>query len=67
MTDEPIIFNQKKAILDMCLRNAVRFARGEIQYTMDLHNQLQFAYENCSKSTREVMKTIFDMIEVDDR
>jgi len=67
MSEEPIIINRNKALLDMCLRNAVRYARGEVKYTMDLHNQLQFAYDHCSEMTRQVMKQIFSILEFDER
>jgi len=53
--------NDKDALLDLCLRNALRFARGEIPYSRRLEDQMKFAYENCSKNTREVMKVIFDL------
>lgn len=64
--EEPIIQNDKKLWLDLCLRNAVRYARGEIKYTRDLHNQLIYAYENCGYNTRQVMKQIFDMARFDE-
>lgn len=58
--------NDKDAILDMCLRNAVRYARGEIKYTTDLHAQLKYAYDNSNNNTRSVMKTIFDIVGLED-
>lgn len=66
MTESIHITNEKKALVDMCLRNAIRYARGEIIYTMALHDQLQYAYDNSNKNTREVMKTIFDIVEFDE-
>lgn len=62
---EPIVINDKQALLEMCLRNALRYARGEIQYTLALHDQLEYAYEHSNKNTKEVMKTIFAILKDD--
>lgn len=59
--------NDKSAILDLCLRNAIRYARGEIKYTLQLEDQLKFAYENCGENTRQIMKTIFDIVEFEEK
>lgn len=57
--DEVIYKNDKKALLDMCLRNAFKFAVGEMKYTMALHDQLNYAYANCNKQTRDLMHAVF--------
>jgi len=51
--------NDKDAILDLCLRNALRFAIGEIKYTMALGDQLKFAMENSNKETRQLLHDVF--------
>lgn len=58
--------NDKDAILDLCLRNALRYARGDIRYTTDLHAQLKYAHENCTPIVREVLHNIFDILKLDD-
>jgi len=57
--------NDKDAILDLCLRNAIKYARGEITYTLALNDQMKFAYENCNHNTREIFKVIFDLVRFD--
>lgn len=57
--EEPIIINHHEALLEMCLRNALRLARGEIHYTLELGDQLQFAYKNSSGNTRKILKSVF--------
>lgn len=64
--NEPIVLNDKQAMLELCLRNALKYATGEIKYTMALHDQLQYAYEHSNKNTRDVLKTIFDIVEFDE-
>lgn len=56
---EPIILNDKEALLNMCLRNAFKFAVGDIKYTRSLGDQLQYAYENSNKATRELLHDVF--------
>jgi hypothetical protein len=56
----------KQAVIELCLRNALRYARGEIKYTNDLHAQLKYAYENSSPAVRDVMHTVFDILKLDD-
>jgi hypothetical protein len=51
--------NDKDALLDLCLRNALKFAMGEIKYTRSLGDQLKFAFENSNQSTRDLMKSVF--------
>lgn len=53
--------NHKQALLDLCLRNALLFAIGEIKYTKALGDQIQFAIENSNKNTREILKKVFDI------
>lgn len=58
-----IIFkNDKQALLELCLRNAIKFARGDIKYTLALGDQLKFAFENSNRNTRDFMKVIFDLV-----
>jgi hypothetical protein len=51
--------NDKEALLDLCLRNALKFAMGEIKYTRSLGDQLKFAFENSNQSTRDLMISLF--------
>lgn len=55
----PNFFKDKEAILNLCLRNAIKFAIGDIRYTRDLANQLKFAYENSNRETRDLLQAIF--------
>lgn len=57
---------QKYDLIELCLRNALRYARGEIKYNHDLHLQLQYAYDNVNPMMKSVMKSIFDIVEFDD-
>lgn len=66
MSDDITYNNEQEALLDLCLRNATRYATGEIQYTMHLHAQLEYAYEHCSENVRQVLKTVFDVLENDE-
>jgi hypothetical protein len=51
--------NDKEALLDLCLRNAFRFAIGEIKYDRRLGGQLKFAVENSNKQTRQLLIDVF--------
>ena len=51
------------AILDLCLRNATRYALGEIKFTMDLQAQMHYALQHADTRTRTLLITIFDIIE----
>ena len=61
-TNPDVVFvNDKQRLLDMCLRNATKYLRGEIKLTMDLHAQMKYAFENSNQQTRELMLALFDM------
>ena len=61
MSTNVIFLNQKQALLDLCSRNALRYARGEGKLTMDLQNQLQFLYENSTLETKELLDKLFEI------
>jgi hypothetical protein len=57
-----IFLNHKQSLLDLCERNALRYAIGEINLTMDLHAQLEFLYENSNSQKKELLDTIFQIV-----
>ena len=56
----------KEAVLELCLRNALRYAQGEMKYTRDLHAQMQYAYKHSRPSTKALLKTIFGLAEFEE-
>lgn len=51
--------SHRKALIDLCLRNAMRYAVGEIKYSHDVHIQLQYAYRESNETTRELLRSVF--------
>lgn len=46
-------------MLDLALRNALRFATGQIKYTRDIGIQLDYIMENANRETRSLIADIF--------
>ena len=60
---EPLIFlNHRQSLLELCKRNAMRYAIGEMTLTMDLQAQLEFMYENSNQQDRELFDTVFSIV-----
>lgn len=51
--------NHRQALIDLCMRNATKFARGEIKYNHDFHLQMQYAYRESNKFTKELLVALF--------
>ena len=51
--------NHRQALLDMCLRNATKLAIGDIEMNHDLRLQLDYAYHEVNKETRELLDALF--------
>jgi hypothetical protein len=59
LSDRIIYKNDKERLVELCLRNAFKFAVGEIKYTKSLGDQLKFAFENSNQPTRDLMISVF--------
>lgn len=59
---EITFISHRKALIELCLRNAFRFATGEIKYSRDIHLQLEYAYRESSETTREILRQVFSKI-----
>lgn len=63
MATDIIFLNHRQALLELCSRNALRYARGESKLTMDLQNQLEFLYYNSTDETKELLGKLFEIRE----
>lgn len=51
--------SHRKALVELCLRNALKFAMGDVPYSTDLCKQIEYAYQESSEPTRDLMRSIF--------
>lgn len=51
--------NHRQALIELCMRNAMRYARGEIKYNHDLHLQMTYAYRESNQFTKELLIQLF--------
>ena len=45
--------------LELCLRNAMRYATGDIQFNKDIMLQIWYAYEHTHGATKEIIRKVF--------
>ena len=57
--NDPIIINYQKSLLELCERNVMRYAIGDMKFTKDIQKQIEYVLEKSNKETVELMKDIF--------